>query len=357
MQKYVDAASRAALRGSQAPEDLKAQAQSLARHCALYRKPSTAKAVGQILSTVIPFLAVLSLMIWVGDTHPFIIALLAIPLGGLLVRFFIIQHDCGHGSFLASRRWNDIIGRVASIFTVTPYGLWRRVHAQHHASSGNLDRRGAGDINTLTVREYLALSPAARFRYRIYRNPAFLFLVGVPAFFTLIQRSPFWHPLSVRDTWRSVMGLNLAIVVVYGTFGYLVGFKLLAMIALPSIIVASATGGWLFFIQHQFEETHWDHGKEWDFQVAAVQGSSYYALPPILNWFTGNIGLHHIHHLNSMVPNYRLHECLAASPEFQALNKISLFESFKCAHLTLWDEDRRQLVGFSDAMAHATLAR
>jgi omega-6 fatty acid desaturase (delta-12 desaturase) len=292
-------------------------------------------------------------MIWIGSGNPLAIVLLAVPVGGLLVRFFIIQHDCGHGSFVASRRWNDIIGRAMSVLTVTPYGLWRRVHAQHHAGSGNLDRRGAGDINTLTVREYLGLTPGGRLRYRIYRNPAFLFLLGVPAFFLLIQRTPWLHPLPPRDTWKSVMGLNAAIVAFYGGLGWLIGYGLLVLIAVPAIVVASCIGGWLFFIQHQFEDTHWEPGSAWDFQIAAVQGSSYYDLPPVLNRFTGNIGLHHIHHLNSMIPNYRLQECLAASPEFQALNRITLWESFKCARLTLWDEDQRRLVGFGDVAAQS----
>lgn len=353
MQKFVDAAARAALLDPEAGESMKARAQRLARHCASFRKPSTPRAIWQICSTLAPFAALLGLMIWLGEAYPIITVLLAIPLGGLLVRFFIIQHDCGHGSFVDSRRWNDVIGRCASVLTVTPYGLWRRVHAQHHASSGNLDRRGAGDIATLTVREYLSLAPLRRLRYRIYRNPLFLFLFGVPFFFTVIQRLPWWHPLPARDTWRSVVGLNLAIALIYGALGWLIGLKVMLLITLPAIIVASAVGGWLFFIQHQFEETHWSESKSWDFQVAAVEGSSYYDLPAVLNWFTGNIGLHHIHHLNSMVPNYRLQDCLRASPDFQGLNRISLVESFKCARLTLWDEEGRRLIGFSDLKLRA----
>lgn len=302
----------------------------------------------QLLTTSAAFLAIFVLMIWSAKQAYWLTLLLSIPLGGLIVRFFIIQHDCGHGSFTASRWLNDAIGRVMSVFTVTPYGLWRRVHAHHHASSGNLDRRGAGDIKTLTVKEYLALRPFGQFRYRIYRSPIFLFLIGVPAFFVLVQRLPWFHPLPVRDTWRSVLGLNLAIIVVYGTLGLATGFDTLALIALPSILVASVIGGWLFFIQHQFEDTHWESGDGWDFQIAAVHGSSYYVLHPILDWFTGHIGLHHIHHLNSMVPNYRLRACLEASPEFMALNRLSLWDSFKCARLTLWDEAERRLIGFSD---------
>ena len=345
MQKYLKAADAAVPPGSRS---LKAFAQELARHCAAYRRPSLPRALFQLASTLAPLAALIAAMIWLGERYYWATILLGVPLGGLLVRCFIIQHDCGHGSFVGSRKVNDVIGRCMSVLTVTPYDLWRRVHARHHASSGNLDRRGAGDIETLTVREYLSRSRLGRLRYRIYRNPLFLFLVGVPAFFVLIQRLPWYHPLPASETWRSVTGLNFAIAAVYGTLGWLIGIKLMLLITVPAVLVASAIGGWLFFIQHQFEHTHWDAADSWDFQIAAVLGSSYYVLPAVLNWFTGNIGLHHIHHLNSMIPNYRLQECLAGSETFRSLNRVSLLESFRCARLTLWDEDRRRLIGFSD---------
>lgn len=348
LQKFVEAAQAAIEREAPPAGDLKARARTLARHCAEYRRPSALRASWQLASTIVPFAALLALMIWLGDRHYWLTMLLAIPLGGLLVRFFIIQHDCGHGSFFASRRMNDLVGRCMSVLTVTPYGLWRRVHAQHHATSGNLDRRGAGDIVTLTVQEYMALTRLGRLRYRIYRNPLFLFLVGVPAFFLLLQRVPWGHPMPIRESWKSVFSLDAMIIAVYGLLGLLISFKLLLLIALPAIVVASAIGGWLFFVQHQFEETHWESMPEWDFQIAAIHGSSYYELPAVLNWFTGNIGLHHIHHLNSMIPNYRLKECLAASNEFKSLNRLTLFQSFKCARLSLWCEERRRLIGFGD---------
>lgn len=348
MQKIVEAAAAAIERELPPSGDLKSRARALASHCASYRKPSNLRASYQLASTTVPFSVLLGLMIWLGDSHYWLTLLLAIPLGGLIVRFFIIQHDCGHGSFFGSRRMNDIVGRCMSVLTVTPYALWRRVHAQHHASSGNLDRRGAGDIATLTVKEYLALPLLGRLRYRIYRNPLFLFFIGVPAFFLLLQRVPWGHPMPIRESWKSVFGLDAAIILVYGVLGLLITFKLLLLIALPAIIVASAIGGWLFFVQHQFEETHWESAPEWDFQIAAIHGSSYYDLPAVLNWFTGNIGLHHIHHLNSMIPNYRLKECLAASDEFKSLNRLTLLESFNCARLTLWDEENRRLIGFAD---------
>jgi omega-6 fatty acid desaturase (delta-12 desaturase) len=184
--------------------------------------------------------------------------------------------------------------------------------------------------------------------YRIYRNPLFLFGLAVPAYFLLFQRSPFFHAYPPRETWKSIMSLNAAMVIFYGAIGYAIGYGTLAWLVLPMLHVATAAGGWLFYIQHQFEDTTWENADDWNFQVAALQGSSYYALPPALNWITGNIGLHHIHHLNSMIPNYRLVECIEASPELAELNKLTLTESFKCARLKLWDEERRALVGFDD---------
>lgn len=353
MQKFVEAAAAAIEREAPPAGDPKVRVRELARHCADYRRPSLYHASYQLASTLLPFLALFGAMVWLGEGHYWLTLVLALPLGGLLVRFFIIQHDCGHGSFVSSRPLNDFIGRCMSLLTVTPYALWRRVHAHHHATSGNLDRRGAGDISTLTVREFLALSEFGRMRYRFYRNPLFLFLVGVPVFFLILQRVPWGHPLPIRESWKSVFGLDVAMVTVYGLLGWLITFKLLLLIAAPAILVASAIGGWLFFIQHQFEHTLWESAQEWDFQIAAVHGSSYYVLPTILNWFTGNIGLHHIHHLNSMIPNYRLQECLAASQEFQSLNRLTLLESFRCARLTLWDDERRQLIAFSDLRARS----
>jgi omega-6 fatty acid desaturase (delta-12 desaturase) len=354
LQKFVDAAQAASLVEHGRRVALKEAVRRYARHCADYKEPSVQKAMMQIGTTIVPLILLVAAMTWLAEVSWPLMLLLAFPLGGLLVRCFIIQHDCGHGSFLPTRQANDLVGRLMSLLTFTPYALWRRVHAQHHATSGNLDRRGIGDIKTLTVEEYRSLGTLGKLRYRIYRHPAFLFLLGVPAFFVLVQRLPWGHPLTAKDCWRSVIGLDAAIVVVYGALAMLIGLKILIMIALPSLIVASAIGGWLFFIQHQFEETNWEQKEEWDFQVAAVHGSSFYDLPPVLRWFTGNIGLHHIHHLNSTVPNYRLTECMAAMPELAEINRLTLRESLKCARLTLWDPEARRLIRFSEA---ALLAR
>ena len=329
-------------------EELKASARRLALRCALFKGAVASKAWTQLATTAIPFFAIVAAMFATVNTAYWITILLAVPAGGLLVRFFIIQHDCGHGSFFSKRIANDTMGRIMSVLTLAPYELWRREHAQHHATSGNLDKRGVGDITTLTIREYLALSPFHRFIYRIYRNPLFLFGFGVPVFFVLLQRSPWFHPYPAREAWRSVMSLNMALAVVYGPMIYYAGAATFFMVALPMLHVATAAGGWLFYVQHQFEETQWDGADEWSFQAAALHGSSYYALHPVLNWFTGNIGLHHIHHLNSMIPNYRLVDCMKANPELGEINRLTLWESLKCANLKLWDEDSRTLVTFRD---------
>jgi omega-6 fatty acid desaturase (delta-12 desaturase) len=333
------------------PETQKQRVRRLAAHCQKYRGALPRLAAQQLVTTLVPLALVLAVMFATVEHAYWATLLLAIPAAGLLVRAFIIQHDCGHGSFFASRSLNDFVGRCMSVLTMAPYGVWRREHAQHHATSGNLDRRGAGDIDTFTVREYQLLSPLQKFRYRLYRNPLFLFGIGVPAYFVILQRLPWLHALPARDTWRSVAGLNIGLVVFYLPLVYWFGLANVLWVGLPVLHIAAAAGGWLFFIQHQFEETTWDKAEGWDFQVAALLGSSYYKLPNVLNWFTGNIGLHHIHHLNSMIPNYRLMACLNASPELKAINKLTLRDSLRCARLKLWDEDGRRLIGFDELPA------
>lgn len=334
-------------------ESEKQRVKRLAAHCMKFRGPIRKLAVGQLVSTLGPLVLIVAAMFATVETAYWATLLLALPAAGLLVRAFIIQHDCGHGSFFASRKLNDFVGRCMSVLTLAPYGLWRREHAQHHASSGNLDRRGAGDIDTITVREYVELPLLEKFRYRLYRNPFFLFGLGVPLYFTIIQRLPWFHAVPAREAWRSVIGLNIALAALYVPLLAIFGVTKVLFVALPVLHIASAAGGWLFFIQHQFEETTWDKAEGWDFQVAALLGSSYYDLPKVLNWFTGNIGLHHVHHLNSMIPNYRLQDCLDASPELKSINRLTLRDSLRCARLKLWDEDQRRLVGFGELPATA----
>ena len=325
----------------------------LAAHCNLYKGAVPRLAVWQMANTLIPLaIVVVAMFATVGSAY-WLTLLLAFPAAGLLVRVFIIQHDCGHGSFFASRPLNDLVGRCMSVLTMAPYGLWRREHAQHHASSGNLDRRGAGDIDTMTVTEYLKLSPLGRLRYRLYRNPFILFVLGVPAYFMIVHRMPWLHSLAPRDSWKSVLGLNIALAAFYGPLIYLFGLSDVLCVVLPIVHISSAVGGWLFFVQHQFEETTWEKAEGWDFQVAALLGSSFYDLPKVLNWFTGNIGYHHIHHLNSMIPNYRLQACTTASPELKAINRLTLLDSVNCASLKLWDEKQRRLISFRELSSAA----
>jgi acyl-lipid omega-6 desaturase (Delta-12 desaturase) len=359
LQKYIAAATESVSAGIDEPRDAfstaadrrKDEVRRWARHCARFRGADHRRAVLQIVNTALPLLVLTVLMFWSLNVSYLLTLLMAIPAGGLLVRLFIIQHDCGHGSFFGSSRLNTVVGHIMSVFTLAPYGLWRREHAIHHNASGNLDRRGIGDIETLTVAEYLASTPFERLRYRLYRHPLFLFGLGVPAYFLIIQRLPWFHGLKASESWRSVMGLNLAIAAVFGPLGWFLGYGAVALVFLPMLHVASALGGWLFFVQHQFEETQWDNSETWDFQTAAVHGSSYYVLPKPLQWVTGNIGLHHIHHLNSMVPNYRLQECLDALPELKQVNRLTLTDSFRCVHLALWDDTRRRLVSYREATA------
>lgn len=326
-------------------------ARRLARHCAQYKGADFKRSLTQLLTTAVPFLFLGALMWWALEQDFYWALVLTIPAAGLLVRFFIIQHDCGHGSFFRSRFANDMLGCAISLLTLTPYGNWRRAHAIHHATSGNLARRGSGDIDTLTVREYRALSPWKRFLYRVYRNPLILLFVGPPYLFVLSYRVPFGAPVPFRQAWPGVVTLNVALTVLYGILGLAFGWLNLLLIFGPIILMGAWAGVWLFFIQHQFEETVWEEGEDWDFHVAALRGSSYYVLPRILQWFTGNIGLHHIHHLNGKIPNYRLQECLEASPELSGMSRITLFQSLKCMRLALWDEDNRRLVSFRRAAA------
>ena len=327
----------------------KEQARRWARHCARFRSADNARAITQIVNTILPLVVISALMFWAVSSAYWLTLLLAFPAGGLLVRAFIIQHDCGHGSFLSSPRMNAAVGRVMSVVTLAPYSLWRREHALHHNGSGNLERRGIGDIETKTVAEYLASTPLERWRYRLYRHPLFLFGFGVPFYFLVLQRLPWFHGLKASESWRSVMALNAVIAAVFGVLGWLLGCAAVALVMLPMLHVAAALGGWLFFIQHQFDDTEWYQPEDWDMQIAAVHGSSYYALPKALQWITGNIGLHHIHHLNSMVPNYRLQECIDALPELADVNRLTLLESFRCVKLTLWDEAERRLVSYREA--------
>jgi omega-6 fatty acid desaturase (delta-12 desaturase) len=301
----------------------------------------------QLITTATVFIALLAVM--AATSHLWLTLLLAIPAAGLLVRLFIIQHDCGHGSFFKSRAANDALGRALSVLTWTPYGNWKRGHAAHHASTGNLDRRGRGDFDTLTVAEYQALPPLRQLAYRLYRNPFAIVLFGGPIYFILLQRLPTGPDLSDRDARRSILSLDLALVAVFGLL--MAAFGAVPVIAtyLPVTIIASWIATALFHVQHQFEGAYWERDADWNFHAAALHGSSYFELPPVLQWFSGNIGLHHVHHLCSRIPNYRLQAFLDSAPELNSVAKrITLREGLGCWRLALWDEQRRLMVRFRD---------
>lgn len=322
--------------------------QNLARQFRAYRA-DLKRSLFQLITTAIPFLALLVVMATATEGRYWLTLLLAVPTAGLLVRLFIIQHDCGHGSYFKSRLANDVLGRVLSILTLTPYGHWKTGHAIHHAANGNLDRRGRGDVNTLTVAEYQALSPLKRLGYRLYRGPLVMVLLGAPINFMVLQRLPTGSAFRNRDARRSILLLNVALVVAFGLPMLVIGVVPVLATYLPVMIIAAWIGNWLFYVQHQFEDTYWEQDGEWSFHEAALRGSSYFRLPPVLQWFSGNIGLHHIHHLCSRIPNYRLQACLDAAPELHGLAKrITLRQSLGCWRLALWDEQRRLLVGFRD---------
>lgn len=303
----------------------------------------------QLVTTAIPFATLLVIMAIASERYYWLTLLLAIPAAGLLVRLFIIQHDCGHGSFFASRTANDSVGRALSVLTFTPYASWSRGHAAHHATAGNLDRRGRGDVDTWTVSEYLAASAPEKLFYRLLRNPFAVVGLGAPLNFIVLQRIPRGQTFRDLVSRRSILWLDLILIVFFGASCMAFGLFPVLGTYLPVIIIASWIGNWLFFVQHQFEGAHWERDDAWNFHAAALRGSSYFKLPPILQWFSGNIGLHHVHHLSSRVPNYHLQACLDSAPELHGLAKvITLRESLGCWRLALWDERRRELVSFQE---------
>ncbi len=311
-----------------------------------YLKPDGRRASIQLLNTGLPFLAAMAAILFGIDRGVWWVLLLVPAAAFLVVRLFMFQHDCGHGSFFPSRWMNNLLGGVLGVFTLTPYASWRGDHAIHHASAGNLDRRGIGDVTTLTLEEYLALTPRRRLGYRLYRHPLVMFGLGPTWLFLISQRIPVGNPRRRWRDWLSVLGTDAALlggatllVVLLGPLPLLLGW-------LPVVLMAATIGIWLFYVQHQFEDAYWQPKPSWDFAAAAVQGSSFYDLPWPLHWLTGNIGFHHIHHLSSRIPNYRLRACHEANPELQTAPRLSLRQSIRCTRLALWDTQRRKLVSF-----------
>ena len=307
--------------------------------------------IGASLFQLVTTLALLVAALWFAhsmiDRAWYVTALMLLPIAGLMTRLFIIMHDCGHGSFTPWPTVNDGIGFFTGVLTFTPYAQWRREHALHHASSGDLDRRGFGDVNTLTVREYLARSTWGRFTYRLYRNPAVLLGLG-PLHLMILQRFHSKGPAAGSRQLSSVWLTNVAIAALAALFILVAGYKLVVLIYLPAFYLAGAAGVWLFYVQHQFEDAYWESKENWDYAMAAVYGSSHLRLPKVLQWFSGNIGLHHVHHLGPRIPNYKLQKAHDENTIFHEAPVMTISKGIKVMTLALWDEQKKQMIRFKD---------
>lgn len=319
------------------------------RVLAKYREPNSLRSSFELGVSIVPFVALWALACWVAPLSYIAAFLLSVVNGMFLLRLFCIQHDCGHGSFFDNRNVSDWVGRGLGIVTMTPYDVWRRSHAIHHSHAGDLGHRGIGDIMTLTTEEYHQRSRFGRFLYRLYRHPVVLFGLGPTYIFILQNRLPIGFMDKGKQYWISAMGTNVGIAVIMTAIVLFGGWQALFLVFLPTILIAASIGMWLFYIQHQFEETTWEASDDWQLHEAALHGSSHYDLPPILRWFSANIGIHHVHHLYSRIPFYRLPEVLRDHEELVDCGRMTLMQSFKCARLDLWDAGSRKLVSFATA--------
>ncbi|MCB0689017.1 MAG: fatty acid desaturase [Saprospiraceae bacterium] len=314
-----------------------------------YSKPDHYKASLQVINTFGPFIAIWGLMYFSLDWSIWITIALAIVNGFFLARLFIIQHDCGHQSFFKRKKWNDLLGFTCSLFTSLPYRYWSRVHSYHHGHQGQLEHRNVGDINFLTVEEYRNSSRWKRFAYRIFRHPVFMFLITPVLYITISNRFPFFHFKGWGKIRQSQVINNAVLVGLYLGLGYLLGWKEFFFIQLSIIFVFAVVAFWFFYVQHQHEETYMRWKGQWDHLAASIKGSSYYKLPKVFQWLTGNIGYHHIHHLNSKIPNYNLQQCARENPILQKhVPTLSFTDSLKCIYNHLYDEERHRMISFRE---------
>ncbi|MFT5345200.1 MAG: omega-6 fatty acid desaturase (delta-12 desaturase) [Dinoroseobacter sp.] len=320
---------------------------------AAYREPNEWRSAFELAISFGPFVALWALAWWSMSISYWLTFGLSVLASGFLLRMFTIQHDCGHGSLFKNRVVSDWVGRVLGVFTLTPYDVWRRTHSMHHASSGDLGRRGMGDVHTLTLAEYNARSPFQQLLYRMYRHPITLFVLGPGYLFLLQNRMPLGL-MGDAKYWVSAGGTNAALASALGLVWYFGGWAAIVLIFLPSSLIAATAGVWLFYIQHQFEETRWEQSEDWQLHDSALHGSSHYALPKPLQWMTANIGIHHVHHLYSRIPFYRLPQVLRDHEELATGTRMTVRESFACARLHLWDEKSKRLMSF--AQAHSASA-
>jgi len=314
-----------------------------------FEKPVLRRALIQLADTVIPYFLLIAVMaVSVTRVWPLWTTLvLSVPAGALLVRIFIFFHDCCHGSYLASRKAMDALGAALGLLVFTPFGAWRHSHGIHHSTAGNLDRRGIGDVWTMTLAEYGACSPLKRLGYRAFRHPLVMFGLGPIFLFVVRQRFP-GKGASRREV-RDVLFTDFALLGILAVAALTIGLKAYFLIQMPVIFIAGACGIWLFYVQHQFDPTYWARSDEWESTSAAMQGSSFYKLPAVLRWISGNIGLHHIHHLKPRIPNYNLQPCLEAVPELRLPNPLTFAKSFGAVRLNLWDEAQKRLLSFREA--------
>ena len=316
--------------------------------------PCPRRGMLSVATSAVPYVALSVLMYLLLPVSPALTLVLAIPAAGFLVRVFVVFHDCAHGSLLPSKRANAVVGSVLGLFVLSPFTRWRHDHAVHHATSGDLDRRGVGDVITLTVTEYQERSPRGRFAYRLIRNPLVMFGFG-PVFAMVI--GPRIVARGARPRMRnSVLGTDVALVAVVGGLCWLMGWQAFLIVWAPAALLAGSVGIWLFYVQHQFEDAYWQSSGEWSYDEAALRGSSHLKLPTVLRFFTGNIGLHHVHHLNARIPNYNLPRAHAASPAFAGVPTLTLWDGLRSVRLKLWDEQAGRLVTFAQARRSPALA-
>lgn len=309
-----------------------------------FNKPDVRRSIWQIINSLGPYLLLWAAMFYSLQISYFLTLALALLATGFLVRIFIIFHDCGHGSFFSSDRANRIVGTILGSLVFTPYDYWHLEHHLHHTTVGNLDKRGHGDVWTLTVKEYSELSKGRKRLYRLYRNP--LILIGLAPVFLFVVWFRIPRKSMNQAGRRSVHITNLIVATFVGGGILLMGWKAFLMIQLPVIYFATVAGVWLFYVQHQFEDVIWTRQKEWDYKSMALQGSSFLKFPRILQWFSGNIGYHHIHHLGPRIPNYNLEKCHKASPLFRSIKAVTFLPSIRTMNLRLWDEEAKQLISF-----------
>ena len=314
-----------------------------------YRASEIKQSIFEIVVTAGPFVvlwaatwAALQFSVWLS-------LLVAIPAGAFLVRLFLIQHDCGHGAMFKKKASNDWVGRVIGVFTLTPYDVWRKQHAIHHATHGNLDKRGMGDIDLMTLQEYRSMPVMRRFLYRLYRHPLVMFGLGPSFVFLWMNRYPSGLMNAGWIYWVSAMGTNIGVLAVAALMMWFIGVGPFLLVHLPITIIAATIGIWLFYVQHQFEDAFWEESENWSMQDAALYGSSFYDLPKPLRWLTANIGVHHVHHLYSKIPFYKLQKVMDDFPELRGFRRLTFVESLSCLKLRFWDEDSKRMVSLKEA--------